>query len=766
MRGGYKRVANSEDESVERERLRKAKEGEEKRIRYDRFRVAASLALIIVVAFAATILGMCVKELVEVTSFRSKASVEFRLSRVLVALINETTASVQFVKAADNTKPDRVLEAEIEAYQTATREAFTEAASSNDDCEICPNVLGTVDLESLLYAQRNVLRRSYTPLNCLLAYRNVVKSLTETMNYFLGYTLRDGIVDIVWFQNILLGVRSVGMIIPGIMSGDITLELIKSMYYDVSTCIASLDNVDSSSYSLILSAEGWRNDYTTAVTPPYNGGVAALNGIEVDLTGMTVVEDKSTVEKTLEDLTNIYKALLDKLEKDEPWRKYSISLQVVTIVTSGLAIVLSVAAIIILLYSALSIIWVSPESLYGMRHQERVESSLERMEFFVDRVYDLDLDGVAYAAQRSAESKSITSAERDLLRLAPKLIQVLAFINPNIYTFRQNFLLNNNEDSAVHIAVAGDMNGDTESLNPFGTQKLVAAENYESTSTGKRNSAAASSVVILPNQENAVSSSLTDTKLVSQSVCFILADISCFFNEVTPETSKVTPIDISNFMALLLKLVKANGGNYITTTGSVVVTAFNESEVQDAENTCVMVLVSIQQHILSSFPKIRCAMISSIVPQGIIGSPSLKAYITDGDVLTLGELLIRIARLHDATFVVDSATFMKIDTQYFYKLALEQIGIDERDLGSTTTVYELVPHGRDASSYLWNEAFDQFHAGDFDQAKEKMRLWRHQHGATVSWKRFNSLLNAVPQPRPVTFLFASGDNFEPNFFIH
>eukprot|EP00796_Vickermania_ingenoplastis_P009266 gene9266-6515_t len=769
MTNRYEKVETGECLHAERARIRKAKKREAKRIKYDRFRFVVAIALIIVVALSASIFGICISQMVEVMKFKHKASVEFRLSQVLAALLYETTASVKYVDATTNTAPDRVTQAHIEKYQLATREALTEAASSSNECDICPDVLGVVDLESLLYAQRNVIRRSYTPLACLNAYRGVIQSLSEAMNYFLGYTLREGVVDIVWFQNILLGVRSVGMIVPGIMNGDISQDLLKAMYYDVSTCIVSLDNVNSNAYALEANKPEWKTSYTEAVTPPYDGGQAVLDQIDVDLSGIKVEESSYTVEETLEKLSEIYSQLLDKLNKEEPWKKYSVTLEIVTLITTIAIILLSCAAIVLLLYSALSIIWVSPESLYGMRHQERVDSSLERMEFFVDRVYDLDLEGVVYSAQRSAVSKSVTSAERDLLRLAPKLIQVLAFINASIYPFRKNFL--QHADDAVEVAVDDDVGVKEASLNPLDRDTKQPLSSTEVVPHRGLNGEVEGGSLESPTgiiSQSGAGTTLTDlaeTKLVSQAVCFLLVDISCFFQEITPETSKVIPIDVSNFMSMLLKLVKASNGNYVATAGSTVITAFNELDVQDAENTCVMVLVSMQQHILPVHPKIRCAVISSVVPQGIIGSPSLKTYLTDGDVLHLGELLLRIARLHDATFVVDTVTFMKIDTQYFYKLALEQVGIEEEDMHNTTTVYELVPHGKDTSAYLWNEAFDQFHAGEYDQAKEKLKVWRQQHGATLSWRRFYSLLNAKPQPRPITFLFASGDNFEPEFFM-
>lgn len=765
MGKGYQRLDTEETSDKERERVLKAQQREQKRIKYDRFRVIAALFLIVVVAFCATCVGICVVDVMESRMYQHRAAVEYHLSLILLNLIEETTASVQYVENSENVEPDREEEAYIQKYQTSTQEAITIASDSSNGCEICSSVLGLVDLENLLFIERNVLRRTYTPLSCLTSFKSVTTGLSRAMNYFLGYTLRDGVVDIVWFQNILLGVRSVGMIVPGIMQGDISQDLMQSMYYDVSTCLAALDNINSNSYALSVVDEDMQTSYQNAVNDAYTSGQAVLDKIDVDMTGISVVQTSMSPLEALQSLEKSFRGLLDALEDSEPWLKNNLTLDIVTLITCAVAILLSIVCIVLLLYSALSIIWVSPESLYGMRHQERVDSSLERMEFFVERVYDLDLEGVEYAAQRSAESKSITSAERDLLRLAPKLINVLAFLNPNLYTFRQNWI---KDSQSSDIVLAEEESISEQATNPFGAGALQAIEVDRGTDSGPSmddRMSNASTMIVPQRDDGLMITGLAETKLVSQSVCFILVDISCFYDEVTPETSKILPVDISNCIAQVMKLVRASGGNYITTTGSIVITAFNEAEVHDAENTCVMVLVSIQTHILPTYPGIRCAVISSIVPQGIIGSPSLKTFLTDGDVLHFGELLIRIARLHNATFVVDTGTFMKIDTQYFYKLALEEVGIEESDTASTITVYELVPHGRDTSAYLWNEAFDQFHAGEYDQAKEKLRLWERQHGTTKSWKRFYSLLNAKPRPRPVTYLFSSNSSFEPDFFL-
>lgn len=773
----------------ERQLVEVAKKQEEKRIRYDRFRAIIAVVLVGMITCSAICAGFSAQNVSVEDGYRSKSEVGFHISNVLYALVQEATFSVEYV-ASDINSSDREVTAELLAYQQATQDALIEASSSSYGCDLCTHILAMIDMQKLLFVQKQVQRRTVNPIECLHWYRSLFEVAIETLSYFVGYALPEGTENVLWLQWLVSATRSVGMLTPAATDGDhLVAELAQEMYSDVSISLALLNSVNRNSNILNVSFPQEAVNYHAAVSDVLAKTNAVFNQITVNLSGITVVNGTYSPEQALSAIDVAYGSLLEDFREEKNSGNRFIVLNKVTLTTNCVVMVLALITIGILLYASLSIIWVSSEYRYNLRHEERFQSSLERMEFFVDRVYDLDIEGVSLAAQQSAESKSITSAERDLLRLAPKLIQVLAFINPNVYSFRKKFM--KEEKKAINVF--------------FSEEKKLEDTDYSSAAAYRRETGSTETppVVVVEGQEDASRATrtsnplavtaappppvpdstrrstaapkeesrgiritgLTETKLVSQSVCFLLVDISSFFDEVTSETSKTRPLEISNVITQLIECVKNGGGEYITTAGAIVVTAFNEADVPDAENTSVVVLLSIQQKLLATYPNIRFAVIAGVVPQGIIGSPSLMSYVTDGSMLYTAELLLQVARLHGATAVVDTATFMKIDTQYFSKRALEQVGLDESDIEGIITVYEIVPQTNDKGSFMWNEAFDQFHAGEFEEAREKLDAWRKKYGSTKSWQRMMSLLNAFPRPRTVTYLYCTGNNVEPELFL-
>lgn len=766
------------------------KKQEAKRVQYDRFRVVIVLTLVVIIGCSAVCVGFAGKNVVIEREFRSKSDVGFYISNILLALVRETTYSVAYVSSPNTTFSDYELGSELAMYQQATQQAVAIASINSNGCSLCTSIVSMINVEVLLFVQSEVMRRSLTPLECLQKYQSLFEATIESLSFFVGYALTDTAVNALWLQDLVSAVQAVGMLAPACMDGNLyTPDLADQMYSEVSRSVAQLNSISRESFLLNTSVPQRADSYASAVSEVLESTDEVFENINVSLDGITVVSDVYSPEEALEEINETYTYLLDSLQKGKNSKDSSMVLNILTLTTNVIVVFLALIGIVIILYAALSIIWVSSEYRYNLRHEERFKSSLERMEFFVDNVYDLDMEGVVLATQRSASSKSITSAERDLLRLAPKVIQVLAFINPNVYSFRKNFIRNEKKSINVFfsdeskevddVAIVpetykfGDKVGeDSEyagmdpcvdaSPQPQNTNPLADSlvSTVHQAKTSKHFTSAATKEC-----DEACITGLPETKLVMQSVCFLLADISALYDEITSETSKTRPLEISFIISQIMQAAKNGGGEYITTAGALVILAFNDADVLDAENTTAMVLLTIQQKLLSTYSSIRFAIISGVVPQGIVGSPSLKSYITDGTLLYTAEMLLQIARLHDATAVVDPSTFTKIDTQYFSKRALEQVGMDDRDLEDIITVYEIVPQTNDKGSFMWNEAFDQFHAGEFEKAREKLKAWKKKYGATKSWSRMHSLLHAYPRPRTVTFLYCSGNNLEPELLL-
>lgn len=758
---GGKALNNSGIRKGEIARLREAKVLERKRVKYDRFRIVMAIMLVVVVAFASAAFGVAMSNYSRVSHVETRNSVEYRLSLVFAALLAETTASINF--CGDYGGSTTVSEWEkityIKGYQAATLKAIEDATTDEGDCEYCGQVLSLLNMEFLFFIQESVLRRSLSPRECLRYFMAVFTNGTEAFSYFLGKTLQDNVVALVWYQPLLLSMQSITEVLPGSATGTLSQELLLEMYDYLSSSLAVLTHVNGYANALGKAFPKLLKEYRAAVEPTFAATTKTIEEITVDLTGVTVNQRYITADAGLELIYTIYSSLLADVGARKSWRRDS-SVNYVILFCSGFSIGIAIIVIVVSVASAMSIIWVSSETLYAKRHQEQLECSLERMEYFVDRMLDLDIDGVLLATMASSQSKAVTTAERELFRMSQKVLQVLAYINPQVYTLRKC------SATVGKTVTAGGNDEDPDIQLVLSSEEIQEAKDAKDAKPSSPTSAGPASN---PSAESQASNPFLEETTVwrqavlIRNVCFLLVDISCFFEEVTPETAKVLPQEITNFMTALIALSKECGGIYITTSGTKAIIVFIEETLQDPENVCVSMLVAMQQKILPSFPRIRCAVVSSSVPSTIVGTPSMKSFITDGDVLYMGDLLIRTAHLHGAVFVADTLTFMKLDTQFFHMVALEQVGYDEEDLRNTTTVYELVQQGANKSTHLWNEAFDQFYAGEYVQANDKLRLWKKMHGVTKSWLRFHSLLNAKPQPRPITFLFASRDNYEAAF---
>eukprot|EP00331_Platyophrya_macrostoma_P011447 CAMPEP_0176422396 /NCGR_PEP_ID=MMETSP0127-20121128/9709_1 /TAXON_ID=938130 /ORGANISM="Platyophrya macrostoma, Strain WH" /LENGTH=153 /DNA_ID=CAMNT_0017803239 /DNA_START=39 /DNA_END=501 /DNA_ORIENTATION=+ len=138
-----------------------------------------------------------------------------------------------------------------------------------------------------------------------------------------------------------------------------------------------------------------------------------------------------------------------------------------------------------------------------------------------------------------------------------------------------------------------------------------------------------------------------------------------------------------------------------------------------------------------------------------------------GPILPLGQLFLRLNRIHgtvacvcDSTFakldgqnrrVVCDSTFAKLDGQAFRTRPMEVVSIHagskkavafELQLGST-------PADKDGRGASWNEAFDEYKSGNFERAKYLLRRWQQNFGETRSLQRLVSLLSENP-PRTCT----------------
>lgn len=876
-----------------RKLLRQAQQ--RKLLRYDRFRITIAIVLLIVCISAAYITYLSGSQRKEVKDLSSRASTTFQLTIVLSAIAKECTASIYYTSLPGT--PTREEVAGIKEIQVDTFRKIAGAGEENPDCPFCGLISASIHLEALLFTQTQVLRRVFTPLEVFLAYKNHMIEIYEVGNLFLGSAMTSGAASILWENELIRAVSTLAAFLRGIGPKYTTPELVEripGIYNSVAAGLWKMKILATTSFMLIeRGLEEWHTSFLDATNGTCRAAQSLLDQVTVDLTGVSVKSTTFTPEAAVQELVHIFDLLIHQFDEEDVLRVTDLVISLSTEICSIFALGLICSVFLLLLTAMLRAILFKAEFFAEKFAKERLELSIERMQFLVDRIFDLDKDGAQFTVDFCSESPSVTPAERTLISLSQRYMSILEFIPTSAVKFRARLLAkqraqgdplrlkmgegmalevekergesyseteiplrevfqssggrggkkggeggNGARGSMVGMGTGDKTNplGETSYTARMGTRTSLSRQSFSSSEVSNMTDSADFPVSQYPNElgygdegqmrkkkgknknekesfsgrrggnrleqglgpnhrKNSLStplamgnfsfaSSFGGEKIgfssessgygkvdyesdflppglvscqLSTYVIFIIVNISCFCNQLDPSHLKFLLLKIPEFIRVFLNLISSFGGEYIGTSGSYVIGGFRKEDVGDS---CVELLLAMHQHLTPAFPNIRCALCGRSVPQHIVGTSSLKVFITDHSVLMIADLLFRVASLYDAVVVIDSFTAVRVDTQMFDKIALERVGLEEDNLHNVMTVYELGLRGEQHGTVLWNEAFDKFQSGMYLEAEEKLLEWRRDHERSERADRFLSNLH---DRQTVTFLFASEEKYDCSF---
>lgn len=732
------------------ERLEKAKQREHKRIVFDRFRVIVILLLFLVLFLSAFSFGIALVNVRE--SFRTRASltVSRELAFVILRIAKEAIASFLFVSSHYPTVNDISAEvlAELFRLQGETQKAIL---GFGKYCPNCPMLVEILNINYVFSTQHSVYMRLFDSKETLLAYQVILERAVKASYTFLSEGIHIGTADIVWMNKLFATSFAVDLMVPGsLQSTTLSKETVEGIYDNMTRSIQLFETMNRSSNLLVLMDSKAHSNFVDVIASPYEECQAAVDQYNVTLSGLSVMSGDTGMSplSAMNSLINTYSTLVDALENDGVVTESVFNYYLISTLTCGVAIVFCIVAIIIFLVAVMRILFISPEYYFALRHQDCVECSLNRMELFIQKIYELDIKGMQRCLRNSIGCKGITQAEKDVLAFGPRVLQVLSFVNPLVFLFTKlhGFHGDEPQECAVFYSSEDDRALSEGSVRP-------------SPALGKDSAPGNLS----PNpleltcdpcwKESQVSS------FVVKHLNFLLIDISCFYGLFTLEKSKGLPLVIESFMSELLLFLDSTDGQYITTAGTTAIAFFPE----ECESNLVLTLIAFEKRMLSRYKEVHCALLFTSAPQGLVVTEALKTFLTDGSVLFTGELMLKVARLHKAQLVTNITTFLKMEEEFFYKRALEKVALEEGTHREIIAVYEIVNPSNDKGSYLWNQAYDAFHCGDYQQAREKLKTWKRKFSSTDSYRRIMRLLNAQPQPQTVSYFLTKTQNFDLDF---
>lgn len=743
------------------------KKMEHRRILYDRFRIAQSIAMVIVIIFSIVLIIISASNSRGQEKLVELGSATFFISRILQSLMKEATASIQYCAVPFNHLPDREMEEFICRYQEETLDYIFAASLQAEKCSVCGSIQGALDLEFLRQLQLNVLRRFYSPLECFLFYVRFMMEVSEVMSLFLGESINEVSALVLWEANLGKTLAVFPQLLTGLASGNLPQERLQFVYQKVSEGLFGLSYLKRYSFILDPSHPGWKEYYWSAVEPSYASGEIVLGEIDVTLNSQVETNELSP-EEAIEAISSIYDDLLTKVANDEPWKERSTIYYTSEWLGIG-SCVLGCLVLILGLYSALQILCFSTRFVLERENLERVSQSIERIEYFVNCLFELNQKGALYVQDMVRKEIVFTPIEREFFEMSSKFCMALCYIPTGIHSFREKILAQNKiQEAAASVSPLDNfMEGEGGSFgspspkgrfvpgrgdrNPFSSQPSPQKPWSTEFDMGNTNSTESSTLSFIPYEK--------EMAQVTTRATFVLADLSFLFNDFTLARSKAIAESTSQLIISLCRYIEDCKGHYVGVSGSTFIGMFSGGDVEEES---VLFLLAIQRRLISLYPGLRCALVARKVSQMILKSPQVKAFITESQVLKIAGLLFRTARLYDSTFVVDAVTFVQINTQYFSKVALERVGFDSSATDDeVVNVYELAPTNTFPWIKTWNEAFDQFHNNNFEEAELLLRSWGASNGTnSKGYKRFLSIVKARQK---VTYLVAPPNQLDLDF---
>lgn len=837
-------------------------------IQYDRFRMIVVLLLLCVIILSSFILFYSWRTENRRQNLSEEVPAVFQVALVLSALVNECTASIYYTALPGEPTLEEV--AQIKELQKITFSRIVNDELPSGECWLCDLAGSFIHLEALLYTETEVIRRSLTPLEVFLAYQSHLLNVFEAGYVTLGRSITSGTASIVWAQELMLALTSMAFFRSGAAPKFTTPELIPlitDVYMSLASALRDVDIIERKS-SLLLENDlsSWSETFEDSFSGTSQTGQDVLDKIDVDLTGVSVSSTDTTPTEAVQQVTSMYAELLEQVEKETPWKVNDFEVAKVTVILSCIILFFSFIVLILFLFAIFRVLWLKNEVAFEKLTENRVVITLERMNFLLERVLDLDPEGVRFTCEFCKRDQSATSAECELIAYSQRCMSLLEFVPVSAIAFRTRLLErdkirgdpvylefreekelsmverekvsedgaelaslapyhnNHNEQRNQGVVVfqkipspstgslaesflpTNPLSGQTDSLFQLASSSSSTQESKPSTrqrekeeknekknfregSLGRNDGAMVSEKrnrsYPLPNPpyeefnftsrategdfslpysgyqmddpESAFLPTALMPSIVSSYVFFIVVNIACFCRTIDSSVSKMFNAKIPEFMRVFLTLISSFGGVYIGTSGSLAIAGFSDENV---ESSCIQSLIALDQHLLPVFPEIRCAVCGRRVAQSIIGSSTLKVFVGDSGILTIVDLLLRIAELYDARMVIDAYTATKVDTHPFDITILERVGTDESSSLNVMTVYELTLHENRSRTSLWNEAFENLQSGKYNKAKEKIIEWEALGGKKARATRFLVNLNLK---QTVTFFLSSEEHYDYSF---
>lgn len=427
------------------EQIRKAQRAnkQERLIRYDRFRITLAISLVVACGFCGFIIFVAEDARRTVRNISTMAPATYRASLIMSALMNESTASIYYSTIPGT--PTREETAELEAIQAFTISMIAnKGEEGKEDCILCSMIGVAVDIQGMLFTQTRVIRRVLTPLEIFLAYRNHMIAMYEVGSYFLGTAVTNGAATMMWENELIRSLSVLAAFLRGIAPKYTTPELmprIPNLYNTIANALWEMEVIQRTSYILVDSINPqWSSEFQEAVADVSTSAQDLLDQISVDLTGVSVESTGMTPTEAVEELTRLYSAFLTQLDAEEVFKVSVLLTYLVTEISACFSLGFIFFLVFLLLYAVFRGLFLKGALVAEKFTEERLELSMERMNFLVERILEMDPEGVRFTVDFCNNNGNVTAAERELIVLSQRYISILEFVPSSVIGFRKRLL--------------------------------------------------------------------------------------------------------------------------------------------------------------------------------------------------------------------------------------------------------------------------------------------------------------------------------------
>lgn len=701
----------------------------------DRYRLLIVFGSFVVFCLMVTIFGISVSQYQESVSYKNRGDVAHSTAQVLLAIMRELELSVDFVfGSVDPTMMDRDQTEVVETAQAFTRQTFRNAEVTRlRVCPECPSLYQMFSLPDLISMQYSVINRNPSPVRTFEYYSEAMSILHSIVSYFTGYAVTGGLVRSMWLSEAISATRTLATIGSALIS--MRDDPQSSEFAFDMTAVSTIVNERLESTARLVETHdpSLQDRFRTILSVPQKAGSTFFSGVTGDFSALQLSTGTPPADVINETLIWL-NSTLGRIESINASKDMVYNTWLAVIILSLITALLVVGALVLALLEATAIIWAGADEVRQIQASRQLEMSLARMKLFVDRMYNLDPVGVDQIARLTAESTTGEVAEQELILLDAPVRRVLSFVSPIVLARVRQYQATVAQSNAALL------------YDGFHDSNCGAAT--EATSLGDT----------------------LELGLQLEFMCLVYINISCFNEEIKSDTARSLPKDITACINELVLMAAEYHGTLLYISGITAVLGWNILEkVDKPENMACHMLLNMRKGILTNHITIRCAVVSGIVRQGVLGTDTLRSYVVVGSLAATARFALHVARLHGVHIVIDKSTFLRLDTRRFDTRALERIGLD---FGpglhpNETTIYEMNGAGENSNEYylLWNAAYDNYLTGHREESNEMLRRWSRQYGHIDTVKRFLQLSQEQPTPRLCSYLHTTGEGFEYRLFV-